>query len=151
MASHERCYVMEISDVKKRVLQTIDRAKRNAAERRARIDEAGHEYEVFLDKVAVPLFRQVANVLRAEGYLFNVFTPGGSVRLMSDRSAQDYIELFLDTTEDQPRVTGRASRGRGGRVVESEQPIGSAGPVRELTEDDVLRFVMKHLEPFVER
>ena len=151
MASRERCYVMEISDVKKRVLQTIDRAKRNAAERRARIDEAGHEYEVFLDKVAVPLFRQVANVLRAEGYLFNVFTPGGSVRLMSDRSAQDYIELFLDTTEDQPRVTGRASRGRGGRVVESEQPIGSAGPVRELTEDDVLRFVMKHLEPFVER
>ena len=150
-APRERCNLMEISDVKKRVLETIDRAKRNAAERRARIDEAGREYEVFLDQVAVPLFRQAANVLRAEGYVFTVFTPGGSVRLMSDRSAQDFIELFLDTTGDQPRVTGRASRGRGGRVLESEQPIGRPGPVRELTEDDVLRFVMKHLEPFVER
>lgn len=142
---------MEISEVRKRVLGTIDRAKRNAAGRRARIDEAGREYEVFLDEVAVPVFRQVANVLRAEGYLFNVFTPGGSVRLMSDRAAEDYIELFLDTTEDQPRVTGRARRSRGHRVLESEQPIGPPGPVRDLTEHDVLGFVMKELEPFVER
>lgn len=133
------------------MLETIDRAKRNAAGRRARIDEAGREYEVFLDVVAVPVFRQVANVLRAEGYLFNVFTPSGSVRLMSDRAADDFIELFLDTTEDQPRVTGRARRSRGHRVLESEQPIGPLGPVRELTEEDVLRFVMKELEPFVER
>lgn len=142
---------MEISEVRKRVLETIDRAKRNAAGRRARIDEAGREYEVFLGEVAVPVFRQVANVLRAEGYIFNVFTPGGSVRLMSDRAAEDYIELFLDTTEDQPRVTGRASRSRGHRVLESEQPIGPPGPVRDLTEHDVLGFVMKKLEPFVER
>jgi hypothetical protein len=70
---------------------------------------------------------------------------------MSDRSAEDYLELFLDTTEDPPRVTGRASRSRGRRVLESERPIGSAGPLRELTEDDVLGFVMKELEPFVER
>ena len=142
---------MEISDVRKRVLETIDRAKRNAAGRRARVDEAGREYDVFLEQIAVPVFRQVANVLRAEGYIFNVFTPGGSVRLMSDRSAEDYLELILDTTEDPPRVTGRASRSRGRRVLESEQPIGSPGPLRELTEDDVLGFVMKELEPFVER
>ena len=142
---------MEISDVRKRVLETIDRAKRNAAGRRARIDEAGREYQVFLEQVAVPVFRQVANVLRAEGYIFNLFTPGGRVRLMSDRSAEDYIELFLDTTEDQPRVTGRASHSRGRRVLESERPIGSPGPVHDLTEDDVLGFVMKELEPFVER
>ena len=151
MAPRERCHVMEISDVKKRVLETIDRAKRNAAERRARIDEAGREYEVFLDQVAVPLFRQAANVLRAEGYVFTVFTPGGSVRLMSDRAAEDYIELVLDTTDDPPRVMGRASRGRGRRVLESERPIGAPGPVRDLTEDDVLRFVMQELERFVER
>ena len=142
---------MEISDIRKRVLETIDRARRNAAGRRAWIDEAGREYEVFLEHVAVPMFRQVANVLRAEGYIFNLSTPGGSVRLMSDRSAEDYIELFLDTTEDQPRVTGRASHSRGRRVLESERPIGSPGPVRDLTEDDVLGFVMKELEPFVER
>src|SRR5881396_3498750 len=106
---------MEISDVRKRVLETIDRAKRNAAGRRARVDEAAREYDVFLEHIAVPVFRQIANVLRAEGYPFNVFTPAGSVRLMSDRSAEDYIELRLDTSGDRPAVLGHTSRSRGRR------------------------------------
>ena len=142
---------MEISDVRKQVLQAIDRAKRSAAERRTRTDEAAREYEVFLERLAIPVFRQVANALRVEGYLFNVFTPGGSVRLMSDRSAEDYIELTLDTTGEVPRVIGHASRSRGRRIVESEQPIAEANAIRDLTEDDVLRFVVRELEPFVER
>jgi hypothetical protein len=141
---------MQISQVKQRVLEAMDRAKRAAAERRTRVDTAAREYEVFLQTLAVPLFHQIANVLRAEGYLFNVFTPAGSVRLMSDRSAEDYIELTLDTTGDVPRVVGHASRGRGRRVIESERPLGDAA-IRDLTEDDVLRYVMKELEPFVER
>jgi hypothetical protein len=142
---------MEISDVKKRVLETIERARRTAAARRTRVDEAALEYDVFLERVAVPVFRQVANVLRAEGYLFNVFTPAGSVRLMSDRSADDYIELRLDTSGDDPRVLGHASRSRGRRVTESEWPLAERDAIRDLTEDDVMRFVMKELEPFVER
>ena len=142
---------MEISDVKKRVLETIERAKRTAAERRTRVDEAAREYDLFLERIAVPVFRQIANVLRAEGYLFNVFTPAGSVRLMSDRSAEDYIELRLDTSGDDPRVLGHASRSHGRRVTESEWPLGERQAVRDLTEDDVVRFVMKELEPFVER
>ena len=141
---------MEISDIRKRVLDTIDHSRRSAAERRTRADEAGREYELFLDRIAVPLFRQVANVLRAEGYAFNVFTPGGSVRLMSDRTAEDYIELSLDTTGDAPRVMGRTSRGRGRRVMESERPVAARTP-GQLTEDDVLAFLLRELEPFVDR
>ena len=93
---------MEISDVKKRVFETIERAKRTAAERRTRIDEAAREYDVFLNQIAVPLFRQIAAVLKAEDRMFTVFTPGGSVRLMSDRSGDDYIELALDTSDTHP-------------------------------------------------
>ena len=141
---------METSEVRKRLLATVDRARRAAAERRTRVDEASREYSVFLDQVAVPLFRQLANVLKAHGYPFNLFTPGGSVRLMSERSSEDYIELALDTTDDTPHVIGRSSRGRGHRVVESEQPIGE-GPVRDLTEEHILRFVLKELEPFLEK
>ena len=70
---------MEISEVRQRVLATIDRAKRGAAERRTRADEASGEFDLLLDRIAVPLFRQVANALKAEGYSFTVFTPGGSV------------------------------------------------------------------------
>ncbi|HEY3044806.1 MAG TPA: hypothetical protein VGJ39_12310 [Vicinamibacterales bacterium] len=139
---------MEISDIKRRVVETIERARRQAAGRRTRHDEAAREYEAFLDRAAIPVFKQVSNVLRAEGFAFTVFTPGGSVRLMSDRSTEDYIELVLDTSGDEPLVSGHTGRSRGRRVVESERPLG---PPAALTENDVLSFVLKALEPLVER
>ena len=142
---------MEISDVRKRVLDTIDRSRRNAAERRARADEASREYGVFLETIAIPIARQVANALRAESFLFTVSTPGGSVRLTSERTSQDYIELTLDTTGATPAVLGHVSRARGRRVLESERPIHAGGRVAEITENDVLSFLMKELEPFVEK
>ena len=73
--------------------------------------------------MAVPLFRQVANVLRAEGYLFTVFTPGGSVRLMSDRAPRTTSSSSLDTTGEQPTCIGRVSRARAAGSIESERPI----------------------------
>ena len=139
---------MEIADVRKRLLHMIERAKRQAAERRARTDQGSRAFDAFLETIAVPLFRQVANSLRADGYLFNVFTPSGSVRLMSDRGAEDYIEVSLDTTDNVPRVIGHTSRSRGRRVLESERAIGEPDA---LTEEDVLAFLLKELEAFVER
>ena len=59
--------------------------------------------------------------------------------------------MRLDTTGDVPRVVGLASRSSGRRVTESEQPITEPDAIRVLTEDDVRRFVMKELEPFVEK
>lgn len=141
---------MDIAEVRKRVLQTIDRAKREAAARRARVDEASREYGEFLDRIAVPLFHQVARALRAEGHSFNVFTPSGSVRLASERSGEDYIELLLDTSGATPQVVGHCSRSRGRRVMETERPIGD-GRIAALSDEDVLEFLMKELEPFVER
>jgi len=128
----------------------IDRAKRSASERRARNDEAARAYERFLDQIAIPLFRQVAGALKASSYHFTVFTPGGSVRLMSDKTAEDFIELSLDTSGERPQVLGHASRARGRRVVESERPIAQKA-VSDLTDEDVLEFVLKEIEPFVER
>lgn len=141
---------METSDVRKRVREAVDRAKRAAADHRTRTDEAESEYERFLERIAIPLFRQIANVLRADNHMFTVFTPGGSVRLMSDRSGDDYIELTLETSGPNPQVVVHSSRRRGGGVTESEAPIGG-GPVRDLTEEDVLTSVLRELEPFVER
>lgn len=142
---------MEISAVRQQVLLAIDRAKRAAADRRAANDEAGREYGVFLEQLAIPVFRQAASVLRAEGYLFNLFTPGGSVRLMSDKSADDFIELVLDTTGVVPQVMGRTSRTRGNRTNVSERPLNPSGPIREIVEADVLEFLLKALEQFVDR
>ena len=142
---------MEVSEVRKRVKEAIERARRATAERRALMDEGSREYEAFLERIATPLFRQVANVLRAEGHQFTVSTPGGSVRLASDRSAQDYVELALDTGGRHPLVLLHSRRIRGRRVTESESAVGNGGPVRELTEDDVLAAIIRELEPLVER
>ena len=139
---------MEVSDVRKRLLTTIDRAKRQAAERRARNDEATRTFDRVLNTVAIPLFRQVAGVLRAEQHLFTVFTPSASVRLSSDRSAEDFVEIFLDTSGDTPGVIGHTSRNRGRRILEFEQVIGVPDT---LTETEMLDFLLKAIETFVER
>lgn len=141
---------METSAVRQRVTHLIERAKRSASERRARNDEAGRAYERFLEQIAVPLFRQIAGALKASSYHFTVFTPGGSVRLMSDKATENYIELSLDNTGDRPVVMGHTSRARGRRVVESERPVADKA-VGDLTDEDVLEFLLKEIEPFVER
>ena len=140
---------METSTVRNRLNLVIDAAKRSSAARRARNDEAARSYERVLE-FAVPLFKQMAQALKVSGYLFSVFTPGGSVKLMSDKSPEDYIELSLDTSSEDPAVMGHVSRARGRRVIESEQPIANK-VVAELTEEDVFEFLLKEIEPFVER
>jgi hypothetical protein len=141
---------MEISDVRKKVRDTIDRARHHAAERRQRNDTATRAFARFLDDVAVPLFKQIANVLKIEGYPFTVFTPSGAVRLMSDRSADDYLEITLDTSSDAPRISCRVSRSRGRRIVDAERVVGHGDPA-SLGEEELLAFVLKELEPFVEK
>jgi hypothetical protein len=139
---------METSEVRRHVTQLIDRAKRTAADRRARNDEADRTYARFLEHTAIPLFRQVAGALKAASYNFTVFTPGGGVRLMSDKTADDYVELSLDTSGPQPMVVGHTRRARGQRVVESEQPIADKA-VADLRDEDVLEFLMSALGPML--
>jgi hypothetical protein len=141
---------VEVSDIRRRVRDAIERARRQASERRARNDEATRAFARLLEDMAVPLFKQVANVLKVEGYAFTVFTPSGGVRLMSDRHSDDYLEITLDTGGDAPRVIGHTSRSRGRRIVEAEHIVGSGAPAA-IQEEDLLAFVLKELEPFVEK
>ena len=141
---------METSVVRNRLRDTIERAKRRAAERRSRGDEAARAYDAFIEHLATPLMRQLANALRVDNYPFTVFTPSGSVRLMSDRHPEDFIEIVLDAGGDTPSVIGHTSRLRGRNIVETERPVGGGRP-GTITEDELLEFLLKELEPFVER
>lgn len=141
---------METSVVRQRLRETIERAKRHAAERRSRTDEATREFDAFLERVAIPLVRQLAGALKADNYAFTVFTPAGSVKLMSDRRAEDFIEVVFDSGGDTPRIVGHTSRLRGRNIVETERPIGDGGS-GAVSEQDLLEFLLKELEPFVER
>lgn len=142
---------MDIAELRKRVRQTIDGAKRDAANRRARADEVGKAYDAFLDQQAVPVFRGVGNVLRSEGLLFDVITPAGGVRLVPERSREDGIELALDTSVDPPRPTLTVIRTRGSRTMRTERPLAEGTGIAALTDDDVAAALLDELRPWLER
>jgi hypothetical protein len=142
---------MEVSEVRRRVRAAIESARREAQERRVRSDRASLEYQDFLRDRAVPLFQTVASALVAEGYRFKVFTPADSVRLASETSGNDFIELTLDAAADPPTVSGRTSRGRGSRLVDSERPVKAGKAVADLSDEDVLGFLMEEIAGFVAR
>ena len=141
---------METSTVRNRLRDTIERAKRGAAERRAVADAATRDYAEFLEHAAIPLFRQLAGALKAAGHPFIVNTPADSVTLVSERFASDFIELALDVAGDEPHVVVRTSRSRGRKLFEAERPIGKA-PVSTITEELLLDVLLKELEPFVDK
>jgi len=142
---------MDIALLRKSLVQTIDAARREAAERRVRADEAAKSYERFLEETATPVFRAMAAALRGEGQLFDVSTPSGGVRLGPERNREDGIELSLDPTTDPPQPIVRVVRSRGSRVVQHERPV--AGPMRleALTEDHVAAMLLDELRPWLER
>lgn len=142
---------MDVAGVRRRVRQRIEEVRRAAAARRAQADAAEREYEAFLSGIAGPVFRVFASALTAEGYPFKVFTPAGMLRLASERSRQDYIEIELDTSVSPPQAVGRSNRAHGARVVTAERPVRDGARVAELTETDVLDFLVEEIGPFVER
>jgi len=141
---------MEVSVVRQQVTAAIERAKQTALAHRARVDELSHAYDSFLPDVAVPLFRQIASVLKAGGYPFTVSTPGGSVKLGSDKNSGDAIEVVFDAAGDEPRVLLRSTRTRGRRVLEKERPI-TTGSLASLADEHLLAVVLEELEPFLAR
>ena len=126
-------------------------ARERAKRKREEAATAESAYDSFLANVAVPLARQVAGSLKAEGYAFTVSTPGRGLRLALDRGQDDFVELALDSDAEPPTVTGRIRRTRGSRTLEEERPVKVGASPAQLTEDDVLEFLVNALEPWLER
>lgn len=142
---------MEVSDVRRRIRAAIEAARVRAAERRARTDEATRAYDQLLETVAVPAFHTVVSALTGEGHRFKVITPGRAVRMSPERSAEDFIELSLDTDRDVPAVVLLTSRGRGRRVVGTERVLREGSKIAELTDEDIVAALLDELLPFIER
>ena len=142
---------MEVSEIRRRLRAAMEHARQSAAERRVRTDTAAREYEAFLGQRAAPVFHQFAAALTAEGHLFKVFTPASSIRLASERSQEEFIEIVLDESSDPPVVLGRTSRGRGRRMTTSERPVRAQVPIAGLSEEDVAAFLLEEITGLVER
>jgi hypothetical protein len=140
---------MDIGIVRKRLVSAIDAARRDAADRRARVATATRDYEKFLGEVAVPAFRAMANALKSEGLPFDVITPSGAVRLVSERNRDDGIGLELDTTADPPLPVVSITRTRGSRSIEKERTIKEKTPAGALTDEDVIAMLLEELKPWM--
>lgn len=142
---------MEVSQVRKELKSAIDAARERTQLRRHRMAEAERGYATFLETVAIPLVRQLANALKVEGYGFTVFTPGGGLRLAADRGRDDFIEFSLDTSGERPQVVARISYSRGSRTIDEERPVKRDVPPEALSETELLAFLLGALEPWLER
>lgn len=142
---------MEVSEVRRQLKHAIDRAKARAQRKRNNAAEAERAYATFLEEVATPTIRMLATALKAEGYPFTVSTPSGGLRLASERGRDDYIELTLDGSGETPTVVGRVRRTRGSRTLEDERPIKAGVAPQDLSDTDVLSFLVAALEPWLER
>ena len=138
----------EISLIRNRLRMEIDAARKSAAERRKRAAAAERAYELFLMNTAVPVFRQIANALRAEKLPFELQTPSNGVKLISDRN-RDGIEIELDASVDPPQPMIVSTHTRGSRVVRSERPVKDNAPIEDITEDDVIERVMEQIRPWL--
>lgn len=140
---------MDVSVIRKRLKAEIEQARRQSAERRERTKATTRSYEQFLDEIAVPAFRQMATVLRAEGIPFEVQTPTGGVRLVSDRARDDGITLELDATHDPPQVTLSSTRTWGSHVTQTERAVKERTPIEKITEEDLFEKLFEEVRPWL--
>jgi hypothetical protein len=142
---------LEVSHVRRKLTAAIEQARRIAQQRRERSSEVQRAYEAFLADVAVPIARMLGNVLKAEGYPFTVATPGGGLRLISDKGRDDYVEIGLDTASNPPEVVGRIRYARGSRTIAEERPVKPGASPQAITEEEFLDFLIGAVEPWLER
>jgi hypothetical protein len=142
---------MDVSEVRRLVREVIERARHAGGERRARNEAAARVWTDVRDQVVVPACRQVAQVLRAEGYPFQVSTPGETVRFGSEKSPEDVIELALDTTGATPALLCRVQHTRGREIRQDERVVAPGVPMAALTDEQVVALLVEVLAPFVER
>src|SRR5262245_30207763 len=137
--------MIDPGQLRKRLRSHIDAARHASASRRERATAATREYEDFLETRAVPAFRAMANVLRAEGFPFEVMTPSGGVRLVADKNRDDVIELELDSTLDPPQPLLIIVRSRGSRILRTERLVKEASPISDISENDVVELLLDQI------
>ena len=139
----------ELTDLRRRVRQAIQDAKRKAADRRAARDEASKAWATAVAEVVEPEATVMAAALTGEGLPFRLETPRGTIRLVSERSADDYIEIVLDESDerDEPEVIGRSVIGRGRQsITVIEEPLGAPS---DLAPDRVTAFFLNAIGPWI--
>jgi hypothetical protein len=127
-------------------------ARKSAAARRTRRDEASRAWAEVLERVALPLIRQLVQVLKAEGHGIQVFTPADQVRISLDGHQEDFVEWRLDTSGEEPAVIERVNQTRGREIVTDERVfVRGVEPISTLSEEHVLDQIARALARLLTR
>ena len=141
----------EVAQVRQRVLAMVERARLDAADRRARATVDEVQARRFIQETATPVVRQVLSVLKVERLSFQLSTPAGSVRLTSETHHEDFIDVAVDATQDPVTIMTVVSHLRGKSVSTTERPLADGVELPQLTEEHVLAFLLAALPVFVTR
>ena len=71
--------------------------------------------------------------------------------MAADRGRDDYVEFVLDASGELPQAAGRVSVSRGSRTIDEVIPVKPGAAIEDLTDEDVLEFLVRALEPWLER
>jgi hypothetical protein len=142
---------MELVQIRRRVQVRLADIKRAAVERREKAAAAERAYGAFLAQVATPTFNAVAQSLSAEGYPYRVTTPGGAVRMSSDRSNRTYLEIRLDTAGAAPQLIAEIGRERGSRILADERPVCEGIAIETITDEHLLAAILDAMAELIER
>jgi hypothetical protein len=128
----------------------LDRARQRAAAQREHAHRTSQAFDNVLP-AAAGIWKQVASLLKAEGHGFSVHTPAGVLRLASERSGDDFIEVIVDGARRPPAVVVRTRLARGRVVIDRESVVAEGDAVQTLDEARLLDVLLGELELFVER
>ena len=143
--------MLETAEVRRQLTHRLAELKKAQAQRRGASDAARAAYDSVLEREIAPTVRQFAQALKAEGFPFSVQTPASMVRMVSDRSSDNVIDIVLELGLPQPAVVLRSSFTRGRRQVDGERVLAQGQAIGALEADQVLAALLDAIEPFVER
>lgn len=143
--------MLDTAEVNRRLTHHLADLQKASAKRRVDIDEARRAFEDVLEREVAPTVRQLAQVLKSRGFTFSVQTPAGAVRLVSERSADDFLAIDLDVTRRPPAVVASRQYTRGRRLLADERILREGAAIASLDAEHTLNVLLELIEPFVEK
>jgi hypothetical protein len=143
--------MLETAEVRRQLTHRLADLKKAQAQRRAATDAARTAFDAVLEREIAPTVRQFAQALKAEGFPFSVQTPAGTVRLVSDRSSDNVVDIVLELAGRQPAVLVRSAFSRGRRQLDDERTLAEGDAIGSIDGERVLAVLLDMIEPFIER
>ena len=143
--------MLETAEVRRQLTHRLAELRKAQSQRRSAGEAARAAFDTVLEREIAPTVRQFAQALKAEGFTFSVQTPASTVRLVSDRSSDNVIDIVLELGATQPTVMVRSAFTRGRRQLEDERVLAQGDGIAALDGERVLAVLLDVIEPFVER